>query len=172
MHGGKHRRKSIRVKDLASILRHAKIPAEERLSCGGPQADNKFRFDHFDLAVEPGPAGRLLASAGLLVKAALAARLPLEMLHRIGDVDEVAVDTGFDQTAVEQMAGRPDEGLAGQVLAIARLLADEDQTRMRIAFSENSLRRVLIKRTAAASECCLAKSLQRVPLWKEIGGGH
>ena len=37
------------------------------------------------------------------------------------------------QRAVQQLAGRPDEGMALQVFLVARLLADEHQRRMQPA---------------------------------------
>ena len=63
----------------------------------------------------------------LLVDAPLAARLPLEVLHDVGDVDGGAIDAGLRERAVEQLAGRADERMAGEIFRVARLLADQHQ---------------------------------------------
>ena len=57
--------------------------------------------------------------------ATLAAWLVLEVLHGIGDVDRVARDASAFKCAVEHLAGRSDKGTPGQVLLVARLLADK-----------------------------------------------
>ncbi len=54
--------------------------------------------------------------------AALAARLPLEVLDRIRDVDQVAVDAGIFEAAIEEVAGGTDERVAKAVLGVAGLL--------------------------------------------------
>ena len=82
---------------------------------------------------------------GLLVDAALAARLPLEVLHHIGDVDGRAIDPSFGERLVEQLPGRADERMTGQVFLIAGLLADEHQPRARRALAEHRLRAELVE---------------------------
>ena len=59
------------------------------------------------------------------MKAPLAAKRVLEVLHRVGDIGPVARHAGFRQGLVEHLARRPDEGMARQVLLVARLFADE-----------------------------------------------
>ena len=61
--------------------------------------------------------------------AALAARLELEVLHRVGDVCLLSRDAGLIEGDVEDPAGRPDEGFSGNILLVARLLADEHDFR-------------------------------------------
>jgi hypothetical protein len=64
------------------------------------------------------------------VHAALAARLPLEVLDRVGDIDDLAPDARLVERAVQHLAGGADERGAAQVLLVARLLADEHQARV------------------------------------------
>src|SRR5690606_17293345 len=90
------------------------------------------------------------------MNAPLAARLELEMLHRIGDVDLRAINFGLDEDFVEQPAGGTHERLAGGVFLVSRLLADEDHGRAGWSFSENSLGGVLVEVAAAAAFRLLA----------------
>jgi hypothetical protein len=73
------------------------------------------------------PADRDLLGVRALVDSALAARAVLEVLDDVRDVGVVALDPGFGERPVEQRSRRPDEWPALAVLAIARLLADEEQ---------------------------------------------
>src|SRR3546814_11846423 len=57
--------------------------------------------------------GSDLARVRLLVDAPLAAALELEMLDRVGDVGCGAVDAGVRERLVEDAAGWPDDGTAG-----------------------------------------------------------
>jgi hypothetical protein len=72
------------------------------------------------------------------------------MLDGVGDVDGVAVDAGRLAHAVEQLAGRADEGLAGQVFLVARLLADEHDLRLLRPFAAHGLGRELPQLAAPA----------------------
>jgi len=56
-----------------------------------------------------GRQAAISAAVRLGVNPPLAARLPLEVLHRVGDVGLTPIDTGFLEGAIEQLAGRPDE---------------------------------------------------------------
>ena len=105
----------------------------------------RARLHERDLGVEPRPAGRDLAGVRLLVDAPLAARLPLEVLDDVGDVDLRAVDPRLRERPIEQRAGRTDERMAAQILGVARLLADEHQRRRRRAFAEDGLRGALVE---------------------------
>ena len=120
-------------------------------------------MDQGDLGVEPRPAGGDLGRVRLGVNPPLAARLPLEVLHRVGDVGLTPIDTGFLEGAIEQLAGRPDERPATQVLVVARLLTDEHDPRVSLAFAEDGLGRALIEVTARAAGGGLPQSLERGP---------
>jgi hypothetical protein len=74
------------------------------------------------------------------VDAPLAAQLELEVAHRIGHVDRLARHAQLLQGAVEQLAGRSDEGPAAQVFLLARLLADAHHRRLERPFAGHGLR--------------------------------
>ena len=61
------------------------------------------------------------------------------------------VDAGLVEDLVEHLAGRPDERLAGNILLVAGLLADEDDLRILRPFAEHGLRGVAPERAAAAA---------------------
>lgn len=82
--------------------------------------------------------------------APLAPGLPFEMLHRVGDIGLRALDAGLGQRAVEQLPGWADEGMAGAVLGIARLLPNQQQGRGHRAFAEHGLRAGAMERAGAA----------------------
>ena len=115
-----------------------------------PSATIKGGSHRLDLALQPGLAGEHLLVVGLLVDAALAAQLELEVLDRIGDVDAAAIDAGLDQRAVEQLAGGADERPSLPVLLVTRLLADEHHRRIGWPFAEHGLGRVGPQRAVAA----------------------
>src|SRR5207247_9588706 len=64
---------------------------------------------------------------------------------------------------IKQLAGRPDERPATQVLVVARLLTDEHDPRVSLAFAEDGLGRALIEVTARAAGGGLTQSLERGP---------
>ena len=66
-----------------------------------------------------------LADARLLVDSSLAARLPVEVLHRIGQIDGCSIDAGLGERVIEHAACRPDKRVAGEIFVVAGLLADE-----------------------------------------------
>src|SRR6059058_3746512 len=118
--------RKVRFDELSALPRDPEVAPEERLSRSRAEADQNARLDHVELGLQPGPAGRDLRPVRLLVDASLAARLPLEVLDDVGDVDLAPVDASVLERLVEELSGRPDERLALQVLLVARLLADED----------------------------------------------
>src|ERR1700676_752304 len=70
-------------------------------------------------------------------QADFSARDEFEMFHRIGDVDLVAVDADFFQRPVEHLPVRSDEWLAGKVLLVAGLLADQHHLGSLRTFAEH-----------------------------------
>ena len=73
-----------------------------------------------------------------------AARFPLEMLHRIGDVNLSSIYACGLQAFIQQLAGGPNEWLPLLIFAIAGLFAHQKNGGMGSAFAENDLRRMLI----------------------------
>ncbi len=61
------------------------------------------------------------------------------MLHRVGDVNGVALDPRGFERLIEHSAGRAHEGFAGNVLLITGLLADEHNLRRLAAIAEHGL---------------------------------
>jgi hypothetical protein len=61
------------------------------------------------------------------------------VLHDVRDEDALAVDACLVESPVEQLTGRAHERLAGEILAIARLLADEHDAGRDPALTEDGL---------------------------------
>ncbi len=66
------------------------------------------------------------------------------MFHRVGDVHVIAVDAGLGERANQELAGGADKRAAGQILAVAGLLADEDHIRFGRTLAEDRLRGAFI----------------------------
>src|ERR1700730_2346020 len=88
------------------------------------------------------------------------ARDELEMFDRIGDVDFVAIDADFFQRPVEHLPGRSDEWLAGKVLLVAGLLADQHHLGSLRTFAELRLGGVFPEMTGAAMRGLLAQGFE------------
>ena len=95
MDRGQHSLRQGRFNPFSAMLRHPKCPAQQRLGCRGPKTYDHLRMQHRNFRLQPGTARRDITRARSLVDAPLPARLPLEMFHRVGDVDRAAIDTGF-----------------------------------------------------------------------------
>src|SRR5688500_20180492 len=93
--------------------------------------------------------------------AALAARLPLEVLHGVGDEHLAARDAGFLERAIEHAARRPDERLPRAILLIPGLLTHDEHAARGLAFTEHAVCGVLVKRTPATVLHRLGQLLQR-----------
>lgn len=173
--GGMQRRHDLRPvaegQDLAAALGHLEAAAEQRLRGGGAQGHHQARRDGRQFRLQPGGAGLDLAAGRLLVQAARAARLPLEVLDRIGDVNPAAVDASRLQRLVQKPAGRADEGVALEVLLIARLFADHHERCGLRSFPEHRGRGVSVQRAAAAALRGIAQRRQRVGIVGQVGGG-
>ena len=115
-----------------------------------PERNRQARAHEGDLLVEPPAAGFDLARVGLLMQSALAARLVLEVLDRVGDVDLRPVDAGRFERLIENLPCRADERAPGEILPVAWLLADEHHLRRSRAFAEHGLGSVAPQRTAPA----------------------
>ncbi len=108
-----------RIEDGCTVASTRGASSDARIlprSCG---------LDHGQLRLQPGTAGHDLERVRLGVDAPLAARLPLEVLHDVGDVGPAPLDPGLLERLVEQASRRPDEGMAAEVFLVAGLLADE-----------------------------------------------
>src|SRR4051812_24901856 len=85
---------------------------------GRAERHDQFRFYNRALLLGPPAATVDLVSVWLLVEAALAARLELEVLHRIGDEGLIARNAGVGERLIKHPARRPDEWLASEVLLV------------------------------------------------------
>ncbi len=77
--------------------------------------------------------------------AALAALDKFEMFHAVGDIGPGAVDPGLGQSRVEHLSGRSDKWTSGEILLVARLLADKEDWRIERAFAEHGLGGVAVQ---------------------------
>src|SRR6185295_6277915 len=135
---------------LSARARDRLVAAGQRPRRGRAERHRDLRLEKTQLVLQPPVTGFDLVGVRLLVNAPLAARLEFEVLHGIRDVDAGAVDAGLGERAVEHLPGRSDERLAGQILLVARLLADEHDPRVRRPLAEHGLGRVLVERAALA----------------------
>src|SRR5262245_47906204 len=122
------------------MLRDPKRRAEERLRRSCPQTHDRLWFDDRQFHVQPGPAGGDMVRTRLFVDAPLAARLPVEVFHDVGDVDLLTIQACRFERAIEQLTGGADERTARSIFLIPRLFADEHHPRPPGAFSEDRLR--------------------------------
>src|SRR5262249_55987653 len=83
---------------------------------------------------------------------------PFEMLHHISHVSPASIDTGLDEAAVEQLAGRADEGLPCSVLDISRLLPDQHDHGCLRPLAEDGLSGVPMQVTCRALGSGLAQT--------------
>lgn len=79
-----------------------------------------------------------------------APRLPFEMLDGIRQVTIRAIDPCLLQSPVQQLSGRADKRLAGAILLIPRLFANQQNPGRGAAGAEDRLDRILPERTIAA----------------------
>jgi len=150
MHGRRHELGERRFHELTALNGDAKFRADHGLGRGRSEADDGARLDDIDFGLQPRHAGIDLDRVRLFVNAPFAARLPLEVLHDIRDVDLRAIDACFFERFVEQSAGRTDEGTSGEIFFVARLLADEHHRRRLLSFAENGLRCAFVQVTGRA----------------------
>jgi len=171
MHGRSDERREIRLDEGGPLRADAKLRSDHRLGGGRSEADDDARLDDIDLRLQPWPAGIDLRGVRLLVDAPLAARLPLEVLHHIGDVDAAAIDARFLQRLVQEIARRPHKGPALKVFLVPRLLADEHHGGCLLPFAEHGLRSGFPEIAGLAAGGRDLQLLQRWSRWDQRCGG-
>jgi hypothetical protein len=97
------------------------------------------------------------------VNASLAARLPFEVLDRVGQEDRRGVEPCLDHCLAQQLTCRADERLAGEVFVIARLLAHQHQSCARRPRAKHRLGASLPKVTPAAGSSLLSDLRKFLP---------
>ena len=142
----------VRVQQLAPVLGHAELTAEQHQDA---------RLDRLQLGLEPGSAGRHLGPVRFLVDAPLASRLPFEVLDRVRRVGQRTVDPGSRERLVEELAGGSHEWSAGKVLLVSGLLANEHDLGGGRPLAEDGLGSELPQAAALAACCGLAQSFER-----------
>lgn len=142
MHRGQRPAAGLERDPATALAGQAESAAEHDLRGDRAQAHDVARAHALQLALQPLQAGRHFRRVCALVQAALAAQLELEVLDHVGHVHRAPIDADLGQHLVEQMAGRADERAPLTILAIAGLLADEEQFRVGGAFAEHGLRRL------------------------------
>src|SRR4029077_7172240 len=93
-----------------------------------------------DLRRQPRAAGLLFCGIGPLVQAQLAARLGLEVLDGVGEIERPLLKPRLLQSAVEQLPGGTHERHALQILLQTRLLTDQHDLRACRSGPEDGLR--------------------------------
>src|ERR687896_2356756 len=88
-------------------------------------------------------AGSDLGGVGLLVQPAPTLDLnEFEVLDGVRHVNPAPIDTGLQQSGIQQLACWANEGMPGPILLIAGLLPDKHHVCRLGSFPEHSLRRV------------------------------
>jgi hypothetical protein len=109
-----------------------------------------MRFHAANFHLQPHIASVDFAQVRLFVEPALAARLPLEVLYGIGYEDLVALECRRIKAQVKYPARRSYEGMATQILFIARLFADKHDSGITRPFARDGSRGVLPQIAAPA----------------------
>ncbi len=140
----------------ASMSRDRKGFAGEGQDRRGAERDDELGVHEFQLLVEPPAIVPDLACRRLLVDAALAALLELEVLDGVGDVDAVPIDAGVRHRPLQELAGGSHEWPALPVFLVARLLADEGDRGADGTFAQDRTRRTRHQRL-----CCRDHGVER-----------
>ena len=72
------------------------------------------------------------------------------MFHRVGDINSVAVDSGFLERAIQDFSRWTDKRFASHVFVVTRLLTDQEHRGARWAFAEDGLCRSPVERAGGA----------------------
>jgi len=172
MHRGDGDERPVRVNGNSATLHDAEGWAQERLRRRRAEANDDLRLDQVQLILEPRKTSAHFADVRRLVQSALRPRVarPLKVLHRVGDVDIVAVDARGVERMIEQTTGGSHKGPALLVLLIAGLLAHDDDARRPRALPEYRLRPHLPEIAAAATGRRRAQFWERRIRWNEVSG--
>jgi len=173
MCSGHHIWRKVTLDGRAAIPGDAEIFSEKRLRGTCSEANEDCGADNFEFRIEPRAARFDLRMTRLFVDAALSSFRsgPFEMLDNIGDVDVGAIDARLDECFVEKSSCRPNEWMAGLVLTITGLLADEHHLGSRGAFAENSLGCIPPEVAGFAGAGGPAQALERWRRRHKISGG-
>src|SRR5207245_833898 len=103
MHRGHDGAHQLVLQDLAAHLRDLERLPQQRLRSRRAETDQHIGFQHRELSLEPWAAGGDLAGVGFLVEPQLPSRRPLEVLHDVRDVHQLAIDYGLLDGAIDEL---------------------------------------------------------------------
>ena len=146
----------VRVQQLAPVLGHAELTAEQGLRRRRAEEDQNARLDRLQLGLEPGPAGGHLGPVRFLMNPSFASRLPLEVLDGVRRVGQGTVDLGDCERLVEELPCGPHERPTGTVLLVSGLLPDEHDLGRGCPLAEDGLGSELPEAAALAARRGLA----------------
>ena len=158
--------------ETAAIPTDPELRSHQGLCRRRAQRDYNLGLDERDLGLQPWLAGGDFPRARFLVEAALAHRLPLEVLHNVGDVNLFPVESFLFKAGIEQLAGGADKGMALEILLIARLFAYEHDASMFRSFAKDCLRRVSIQGATGAYLGETGQSVATFSLRNRVGIAH
>ena len=114
------------------------------------ERDNRRRPYNCPLMIQPPFTALELIGVWSLVQPALATRLEFEVLDCISDEDVVARNAGRRERLIEDAPGRPNEGLAGDILFVAWLFPDQHELGTPSSFAGDDLGRKFVEWAAPA----------------------
>src|SRR5262249_41714177 len=97
---------------------------------------------------------------------------PLEVLHHVRNVHDLAIDAGLGERAIEELPRRPDERMAREILGVSRLLAHQHDLRMTRPLAEHRLRRVPVEIARAALARRVAEPVETRALRNQLDDGR
>ena len=131
-------------KKKAALFEEAVLRADHGTCRGCAEANDECGPDYGHFGVEPWLARNDFNSRRFLVDPSLAALLEFEVFHGICDIDVGTVDTGIFEGSLEKRASGTDEWTPGEILFIAGLLTDHNNTRRWRTFAQNGLSGVAV----------------------------
>ncbi len=151
MHSGDNVRCEFVRDQFSASFRHFERTTQQALRGRRTQANDDFRLDNGDFGFQPRPARKNFHLVRLSVNSPFAARLPFEVLHRVGDIDLATIDSRDIESLVENTTRWPNERPSFQVFFIARLFANKEHSGLAATFAENCLCAELIEIATGAS---------------------
>jgi hypothetical protein len=95
-------------------------------------------FNNWTSASSHGLLAATSALEGLLCIRRFSAFFKFKMFYCVGDVNFTAIDSGFFESFVQHLPRWTYERMSAQIFFVARLLADQDHTRVRRSFPKNT----------------------------------
>src|SRR5688572_13925669 len=129
MHGERDEGRERRLEKAASVARHFCGRSEQRAGSSGAERHDNLRFYRLNPLGEPHAAREHFFAIRFLVNPSFAARLPFEMLDRVGEINLSWIEASFLECLTQQLPRWTDEWLSGEVFLIPRLLPNQHHAR-------------------------------------------